>query len=120
MQAAEQSGCEDKVLNFLFGALGSPVVLPPQAYNTLFQEDFQKLYNSPDRDRPNGPHIATPRPSRDKPPIFPNVDTDVNPFGCDAFARKFDAGCCPNIPGPTAASVITGTNEPPKQSWHSL
>ncbi len=68
-------------------------------YHGFFIDDFLALYLAPDRDRvPDGPHQARPRPPTDRPPTLPNIDTDVNPFGCDAFARKLTAIVLPRDP----------------------
>jgi|ERR1700756_5028689 hypothetical protein len=86
----------------------------------LFEEDFTKLYFAPDRDRDPGPHIADAFPPKEQKPIFPKIDIDVNPFGCKAFARKFNLRSLPGIPGPSSEEAMPDTNEPPKQPWHAF
>lgn len=130
LRGKDVAECTDKVEDFLSQALGVPgfnrflrdvlhVRLVDQ-YLTEFVADFMTLYNAPDRDREGGPHLATPFPPSDQKPVFPNIDTDINPFGCKAFARKFTRFSSPGIPGPSSESAIKDINEPPKQSWHQL
>jgi hypothetical protein len=114
------------VSDFLIGAHGpfSSVSFPfLERYTSTFAHDFTTQYNRPDRDRPGGPHHAIPNPPTEpifKPPIFPNIDVDRNPFGCDAFFRKYDAGCGPGIPGPPSDTIIKDVTEPTRQPWHAL
>ena len=89
-------------------------------YLTEFVDDFMTLYNAPDRDREGGPHLAIAFPPSDRNPLFPNIDTDINPFGCNAFAPKFNRHSSPGIPGPASENAIKDNNEPPKQPWHEL
>jgi len=130
LRGKDLAECTDKVEDFLSQALGVPgfsqflrtvlhVRLVDQ-YPAEFVGDFLTLYSAPDRDREGGPHLATPFPPSDKNPVFPNIDTDINPFGCKAFARKFNRFSSPGIPGPSSENAIKDINEPPKQSWHEL
>ena len=122
--------CTDKVEDFLSQALGVPgfnKFLRAFLHTTLcenypneFVADFLTLFNAPDRDRDGGPHLAKPFPPSDQAPLFPNIDTDINPFGCKAFARKFNRFSGPGIPGPSSEDAIKDINEPPKQVWHAL
>ncbi len=123
LRAKDQSECEDKVQDFLIMALGRLLgfTLPflPN-YTRTFAPHFESLYNSPNRDRDNGPHEAHPRPPSDKPPLFPNIDLAINPFGCNAFCRKLDAGSFPGIPGGPSDVLVKDTNVPEKKAWHVL
>lgn len=122
IRAQNQAECEDKVLDFLFNVRGGLPFLTPflPRFSENFVNDFTKLFLLPDRDRKDGPHFANPSPSF-KPfqmPIRPNIDRDKNPFGCNAFFRKYDRHSGPGIPGPASATIIKDTARPLKQPWH--
>lgn len=123
LRAKDQSECEDRVQDFLIAALGRflSFTLPflPN-YTRTFVPHFDSLYNSPNRDRDNGPHAAHSRPPSNKPPLFPNIDLAINPFGCNAFCRKLDAGSLPGIPGGSSDVLVKDTNIPEKKAWHVL
>ena len=123
LRAKDQSECEDKVQEFLIVALGRLLgfTLPflPN-YTRTFVPHFESLYNSPDRDRNNGPHAAVPQPPSNKPPQFPNIDLAINPFGCNAFCRKLDARSFPGIPGGASDVLVKDTNIPEKKAWHVM
>ncbi len=87
-------------------------------YHQFFVDDFLALFLAPDRDRVA--HQARPRPPTDRPPTLPNIDTDVNPFGCDAYARKLTASSFPGIPGASSEQLVTDRNVPAKRAWHVL
>ena len=92
-------------------------------YTQFFVDDFLALFlgAGADRDRvPGGPHEARPRPPTDRPPTLPNIDTAINPFGCDAFARKLTASSFPGIPGASSEQLVKDRNVPAKRAWHVL
>lgn len=70
--------------------------------------------------RPQGPHIATSVPPSDRPPFPPDIDTARNPFGCDAFWRRFDSSGLPGVPGESSETVIKDTGVPSRHPWHAL
>ena len=92
-------------------------------YTQFFVDDFLALFlgAAADRDRgPGGPHEARPRPPTDRRPTLPNIDTDVNPFGCEAYARKLTASSFPGIPGASSEQLVKDRNVPVKRAWHVL
>jgi len=124
----DQAECEAKVANFLSTAIGLPLghvsllealgVQFLDTYEDEFADDFSRLYNLPDRDHKGGPHEAQAFPPKERRPIFPNIDTDINPFGCNAFARRDTARSFPGIPGVGSAQVIVPGALTPMQPWH--
>ncbi len=124
VRGQNQAECQDKVTDFLFDTRGGLPFLTPflPRFSENFANDFTKLFLLPDRDRPGGPHFANPFPSFRpfKMPIRPNIDRDKNPFGCNAFFRKYNGTGNPGIPGPPSASIIKDTARPQKQPWHVL
>jgi hypothetical protein len=139
LRTDDPAKCEGKVQGFLVLAHGLPLREPvagggpvPSAggelelnflksYTETFRDDFLAFYLSPDRDRvPDGPHIARPEPPQDRPPTLPNIDLDINPFGCDAFCRKLTARSFPRLPGGSSEALVKDDNLPIKQAWHSL
>ena len=91
-------------------------------YTDAFIDDFLALYLAPDRDHmPDGPHIVEPEPPRGRPPILPNIDRDINPFGCDAYCRKLTAKSFKGkIPGKSSDILVKDRDIPNKQAWHAL
>jgi peptidoglycan hydrolase-like protein with peptidoglycan-binding domain len=91
-------------------------------YTDAFIDDFLALYLAPDRDHvPDGPHIVEPEPPRDRPPILPNIDLAINPFGCDAYCRKLTARSFKGkIPGQSSDVLVKDRNIPTRQAWHAL
>jgi hypothetical protein len=124
LRAATPDECEEKVENFLIESHGrflNGFTVPfLRNYTSTFAADFTAVYNSPDRDRPGGPHRSRPDPPHERPPTFPNIDRTVNPFGCDAFARKLTARSFPGIPGPSSEQAVSDARAPAKQPWHAL
>lgn len=135
LRARDAKECERKVRGFLVLSHGLPF-RPPRAsassspvveldalksYTEDFINDFIAFYLSPDRDRkPDGPHIAHPQPPTSKGPIHPNIDRDVNPFGCGAYCRKLTPKSFPGIPGGPSEALVKDDNTPRKQPWHAL
>ena len=143
LRGNDQAECEAKVGDFLGAAAGganallsamAPLAkLKPADVQQYFLRrygdavfaggSFKDVYaqSGAVRDKPNGPHHSEdPAPPRSQAPIFPNIDTSVNPFGCDAYARRFNAASLPGIPGDPAETVIKDLNDPVKQAWHTL
>ena len=92
-------------------------------YTQFFVDDFLALFlgAGADRDRvPGGPHEARPKPPTDRRPTLPNIDTDVNPFGCDAYARKLTKSSFPGIPGASSEQLVKDRNVPVKRPWHVM
>jgi peptidoglycan hydrolase-like protein with peptidoglycan-binding domain len=119
----DQSECADKVGLFLTAAANLLPLLLEQfltAYTQSAIFDFNPLFTSPDRDRPGGPHFASSDPLQKDRPIFPNIDLAKNPFGCTAFARRFNARSFPGIPGGASDTLVVDQNVPPKQPWHTM
>lgn len=87
-------------------------------YGEFFRDDFLALYLAPDRDRePDGPHHARVHPPTDRPPTTPNIDIDVNPFGCDAYCRKVTF---PQIPGRSSEDLVKDRGVPARRPWHVM
>lgn len=134
LRGKDQAECKDKVEVFLSVVRGLPAFHPSlltliktsllEQYPTEFGEDFKALFSdvaSTARDSgPTAPHKAVPIPPPDKPPIFPNIDLARNPFGCEAFARKFTTQSARGIPGASSEDLMKDTTDPPKQGWHVL
>jgi hypothetical protein len=115
--------CAEKVAAFLMRTTSRTFVNPLGDFGGMFQYDVTTLYapNTQKRDS-SGQHKAYPRPTEDQPPIVPQLDTSKNPFGCDAYCRKFDRTSAPGLPGPQSAQIIEDKegNIPPTQVWHVL
>jgi peptidoglycan hydrolase-like protein with peptidoglycan-binding domain len=121
LRAKDKEQCEEKVQEFLIRAHGNflSVSFPfLQAYTRTFASHFTRLYEMPNRDA--SAHDAFSTPSKEKPPIFPNIDLDKNPFGCSAFCRKFNARSFPGIPGGSSETLVQDNNMPRKNAWHQL
>jgi len=124
LRGQNQAECQDKVGDFLFDSRGGLPFLTPflPRFTENFANDFTKLFQLPDRDRQGGPHFAEAAPPFRpfKLPIRPNIDRDKNPFGCNAFFRKYTARSFPGIPGPASATIIKDAARPQKLPWHVL
>jgi len=143
LRGKDQAECEAKVGDFLASAAGGATALMRgmaplanlkpadiqqfilhQYGATLFiGESFKDVYaqSGAARDKPGGSHHATGlAPPLSQTPILPNIDTSVNPYGCAAYARRYNAQSLPGIPGDDAKTVIKDLNDPAKQPWHTL
>jgi Putative peptidoglycan binding domain len=132
LRTRDPGACEDKVNAFLLDAHGPfagdaliRVMLfggrVTKMYTSLMQDDFEVLYDAPDRDRfPDGPHRAHPHPPWGREPIHPNIDRDINPFGCNAYARKLTPSSFRGIPGAASEVLIKDLDIPKRQPWHVM
>jgi hypothetical protein len=141
LRGHDQADCEAKVGGFIGavtgGADAAMIGLAPlmrlkpsdvqtyyvQQFGTaLFGESFKRVYaQTGARDANGGPHHAgDPSPPRDRTPILPNLDTAINPFGCDAYARRWNAQSLPGVPGDDAKAVVKDLGDPAKRPWHVL
>jgi hypothetical protein len=132
LQGADRAECINKVGEFLDATTTSssrfPVPLNTSSYGelcglavtTVFSDSSGKRDEDPCRLPGGGCHFAQSVPPRDKKPIFPNIDSDINPFTCNAFFRKFDKTC--QKPGPPFSSIMEDKEEniPPAQPWNTL
>ena len=120
--ASNQSECESKVELFLMAMAAHPAFVTGAfltLYTNVFAEDFESLFTASNRDQ-SGAHDAKFRPPKGQKPMFPDIDLDRNPFGCSAFARKFDRRSFPGIPGAPSDTAVVDTNVPPKKAWHVM
>lgn len=125
LKAADQEQCEEKVAAFLdpaslfFGV--KPFEILKTKYTVSYMFDFLENFGPSGevRDKKGGAHEIDARPPADR-PIRPNFDLDINPFGCKAFARRFDPSLTKSIPGPSSETVIIDKGRPPRLPWHVL
>jgi hypothetical protein len=136
LRGKDQAECEAKVGGFLGAAAGgmntitaAAATAPP--YNlkatdvlpALYDQSLRTVYaqSGAIRDKPSGPHHAVGvAPPLSQPPILPNIDTSINPFGCTAYARRYNAASLPGVPGDDAKAVVKDLGDPAKQPWHAL
>ncbi len=123
LKAQTEDECSQKVDQFILETtIRLPVPNPLGNFGDIMGRDLIDLYhpNTDKRDKNN--HSAISKPPKNKLPVFPNIDTDINPFGCGAYFRKFDKDLGPGVPGPTSMEIIEDVDEniPPLKSWHSL
>ena len=128
LRGADQRDCESKVAHFLESLAGSPGVLPAvgvdsflkDSYTAMYVGDFLREFDASRVARDlSGNHTAHSNPPLNK-PIQPNLDTAINPFGCNAFFVRDDKDSFPGIPGANSTQVIVDQGEPPKEPWHEL
>jgi outer membrane protein OmpA-like peptidoglycan-associated protein len=129
LRGKSQQECRTKVANFLESLAGSPGVIGivgtegflKGGYTGLFVRSFLDEFQASGKERDDaGKHTAISKPPANRNPIQPNLDTAINPFGCDAFFRKDDKDSFPGIPGDSSENVIKDLDEPSKQTWHHL
>jgi outer membrane protein OmpA-like peptidoglycan-associated protein len=129
LRATNQQECRNKVADFLERLAGSPGVIGQVGregllnggYTGLFVKDFLDEFQASGKERDDTKkHTAISKPPSDRPPIAPNFDTAINPFGCDAFFRKDDKDSFPGIPGAKSEDVIKDLDTPVKLPWHQL
>ena len=136
LRGKDQAECEAKVGGFLGAVAGganttmaAAATGPP--YNlkaadvlpALYDQSLKNVYaqSGATRDRPGGPHHTVgAAPPLSQPPILPNIDTSINPFGCVAYARRYNAASLPGVPGDDAKTVVKDLGDPTKQPWHTL
>jgi peptidoglycan hydrolase-like protein with peptidoglycan-binding domain len=122
LRGKTEDECTQKVAQFLMDtSIGLPVN-PLGAYGPMLASDLTDLFILNTGKRDESAHSAISKPPREKAPVFPNIDTDKNPFGCKAYFRKFDKDSGPGIPGPTFIEIMEDPdgNIPQAQTWHTL
>lgn len=115
------SDCESKVDQFLVETTTRTPVAN-LVYGQLGFEAVSDVFHDSTSKRELD-HSAESVPPRDKKPIFPNIDRDINPLTCSAFFRRFDKTIGVKIPGPPFSSIMEdkdGDNIPPVQPWNTL
>ncbi len=119
LRGKDADDCRKKVEAFLNAQSELPILVPlADMPLKLFVDDFFSLREGSD-ERDKSDHRAIAHPPRDR-PIRPSFDLDRNPFGCNAFARKYGADCLPNVPGAPSEKVILESDGPPRRRWHSM
>jgi hypothetical protein len=122
LRGKTEQECTQKVAQFLMDTtIGLPVD-PLGSFGIMLSSDLTDLFMLNTGKRDQSAHSAISKPPRGKPPVFPNIDTEKNPFGCNAYFRKFDKDSGPGIPGPTFIEIMEDPdgNIPRAQTWHTL
>jgi peptidoglycan hydrolase-like protein with peptidoglycan-binding domain len=120
LRGLDDADCKRKVEAFLNAQSDLPIGIPLDKMPFgLFMDDFESLRQGSDT-RDESAHKARAFPPRDRPPVRPSFDLARNPFGCDAFFRKYDARSAPGVPGPPSDQVVKEIDGPPRRRWHSM
>ncbi|HEV8430454.1 MAG TPA: peptidoglycan-binding protein [Pyrinomonadaceae bacterium] len=113
--------CANKVSQFLVNTTTTVFPIPLPFYGLLAGVGVNKVHSDTTGKREKD-HAAESKPPRDKRPIFPNIDRDINPFTCNAFFRKFDKSMGLKLPGPPFSAIMEDKEGhiPPVQPWNTL
>lgn len=135
LRGETQAECSRKIAEALESMGGIPGTVAQlgvegfleEGYEALYEVDFLQVFqaSAAKRDVPGQHGGAITHPPEDRDPIRPDFDLDRNPFGCDAFARRYLGDCCPGTPGLSTDDVIQDRSlsdgiGPVKMPWHIL